>query len=849
MWIGQFSGKRWLSTFLFPAVLVGSIAGAGLAPENVAVLVNADSWMSHSVANAYVSLRRIPPGNVISLPGIPTSDSMRIGEFRKKILRPFLAELGRRGIASQIDAVVYSSDFPYAIDFREDFSGRKAPRFVGTRAAITGLTFLYQSVLAADLDYADRGANWYCRRVARESADVAWEPSDREDYGVVERFFAERMKRKKGLKEATDEEKDAFKVWEREGWTKAEETMGRLGGLHPDAPHVQYNLACAQSMCGKLDDAVRSLRQAFSAGYRDWHHMGKDSDLVALRGREDFKELTVEMRDAPVTMRAPRAFSARVGWTPRGHPVPNYKGARYLISTMLGYTSGRGNSYREVVSCLERAAAADGTGPEGTVYFMLNGNVRSTTREWAVRTAAEQIRGLGVQAEVTQGVLPKETTVAGAFVGTASFNWASSKSTIVPGAICEHLTSCGGILRERASQTPLTAFIRAGAAGASGTVVEPFAIQAKFPHAFLQTYYTMGYTLGEAFYLSVASPYQLLIVGDPLCRPWSRPQEVALEGLPEGGIVRAPVKVAAGTAEGQAKRVEFFIDGRLVESLAPGKSFELDPAGLKAGEHCLSAVVVGADQLESRARASRVFEVVNGTGKSACTVTVPASSIIGEDVMVTWTIPAAARVAVWHHGVRLVDVVAEQGELSLPSARLGLGTTRLAVVATDSDGAHVASLRKTVTVAEAPPLTQLGCSWDALAKGIQMEADGPEVKAVEALSGGWLAKAGLREGDTVTVDVFVQAAKEDVYQVQFFGNTPLVDGICRVDGQVFRIWEAGAWRGVPVSLQPGTHSISFSARVPGGKPSLRVCFGSRGTSVLSSKNCRQSKAQGVGRAE
>jgi len=111
-------------------------------------------------------------------------------------------------------------------------------------------------------------------------------------------------------------------------------------------------------------------------------------------------------------------------------------------------------------------------------------------------------------------------------VGKSDFNWPASGSTILPGAICEHLTSLGGVMVENGGQTPLSEFIRNGAAGASGTVTEPYAIQAKFPDPFLHVHYVKGCTLAEAFYQSVRGPYQLLIVGDPLCRPWARIPQV-----------------------------------------------------------------------------------------------------------------------------------------------------------------------------------------------------------------------------------------------------------------------------------------------------------------------------------
>ncbi|MEM8736139.1 MAG: hypothetical protein AAGG44_18055, partial [Planctomycetota bacterium] len=68
--------------------------------------------------------------------------------------------------------------------------------------------------------------------------------------------------------------------------------------------------------------------------------------------------------------------------------------------------------------------------------------------------------------------------------------------------------------------------------GSSGTVVEPYALQAKFPLPTLYVHYARGCSLVESFYQSVTGPYQLLIVGDPLCQPLSHgPKQTIDESL------------------------------------------------------------------------------------------------------------------------------------------------------------------------------------------------------------------------------------------------------------------------------------------------------------------------------
>ena len=78
-------------------------------------------------------------------------------------------------------------------------------------------------------------------------------------------------------------------------------------------------------------------------------------------------------------------------------------------------------------------------------------------------------------AEILEGTVPlNRKDVQGVVMGTAVFDWKASGSTILPGAICDNFTSFGGVMTQGAGQTPLSEFLRYGAAGASGTVTEPY---------------------------------------------------------------------------------------------------------------------------------------------------------------------------------------------------------------------------------------------------------------------------------------------------------------------------------------------------------------------------------------
>jgi uncharacterized protein (TIGR03790 family) len=132
------------SLTLLLLILIATPVLAGGGPENVALVVNADVPDSVTVADEYAKLRSIPPCNLIRLSGLPTGPKITVQQFRELILQPVLAQLTERGLRRQVDYVVYSCGFPFAVDVCADMAGRQFPRIITQPASLTGLTYLYE---------------------------------------------------------------------------------------------------------------------------------------------------------------------------------------------------------------------------------------------------------------------------------------------------------------------------------------------------------------------------------------------------------------------------------------------------------------------------------------------------------------------------------------------------------------------------------------------------------------------------------------------------------------------------------------------------------------------------------
>ena len=691
-----------LTVWTVTVVLAGffGTARAGGGGENVAVVVNPDSAVSLRVANEYIHLRRIPPQNVIYLPEVPEGHTITVEQFRAKILNPLLQTLNGRGLGGQVDYVVYSAGFPYRVNVQSDIGQKKLHKLLTQPASITGLTYLYQLVLGSPPDYMSLKSNGYLRRPLPQHEWTQWEDREKWDYRKVMQLFdrlkevREKLKKNPADGELIGQEKAILK--------KMEDRLAHLVEAHPQNYETRYNLACLLAMQEREEEALEALAAAVEAGWWNIVHTRRDPDLEPLRDTEQFGRILRRMQAAEVPLQPTMAFRATYGFTLNGKVVPKGEGVSYLLCTMLAHVGPHSNTVEEAVGSLRRSAGADGARPEGTVYYMKNNNIRSRVREWGFYPARNALRKLGVKAEVLEGRLPpKRKDVVGAMVGTARFDWAKSGSTIQPGAICEHLTSTGGVMGG-SGQTLLSDWIRAGAAGSSGTVTEPYGIQAKFPTPFMHVHYVRGASLAEAFYQSIPGPYQLLIVGDPLCRPWARFPDVWVEGLGRNVSVSGEVAMSPRAEAPEGAKVlwfELFMDGRRLKRVRPGQGIRFDTASLEEGWHEVRVVAV-IDPLQTQGSTIIPFRV-DRTGAQVQIRQAPEGTVVAAGKLnISAALEGAQHISIYQNTRKVGMIEGESGRVDIEPELLGDGPVRLRPVG-QTDGGIVRGPAVEFTIVQA----------------------------------------------------------------------------------------------------------------------------------------------------
>jgi hypothetical protein len=640
------------------------------------------------VANWYQRLRQIPDGNVLFLPGIPRRHTMTWEECRELVLKPLVKTVEDRKLGPQIDYVVYSSGFPTRVTIMEHFEklsaivekenpGAKARLgdVYGAGASLTSVTWSLSQALGEDPGYMSMTANHYYRKTVEEAQQQVFG-------GEAQAQFDE-----------------SGKALSRREYDRVIELLEPLAAAHPVQMFVHYRLALAWGGKGDAEKTAKYLIQAARAGWcyrkqtRESPHLTSviDSPLVA--------GLVERLPDEPFEFLPTMGFASRFRWGPGGtiNSTPD-QGFSYLLCIMLGMNWDHGNSEQEIIDSLRASAAADGTRPDGIFFFCNTSDVRAKTRVPAFKAAIDRLEGLGLRAEEILTAMPQGKKVTGLVMGEADFNWKLARCEIQPGAICESLTSFGGDFTNP-GQTKLTEFIRYGAAASSGTITEPLAIPNKFPHPLMHVHYARGCTLAESYYQSLAAPFQLLIVGDALCRPWARPPVIQASGLEADATVKGNVKVTVTAADGSPPvgGLEVYLDGQLAVRHPGLQEIRFDASRMADGHHELRIVAVDTTPIQTRGRVVIPFEVDNAGQRVGVSCAQPEIDV---DSRFSFQVSSNVGNAVelLHAGELIGKLDQAAGEIQVEAVRIGRGPATVVAVARDEKGRAVSSMPLPITI-------------------------------------------------------------------------------------------------------------------------------------------------------
>lgn len=387
-----------------------------------------------------------------------------------------------------------------------------------------------------------------------------------------------------------------------------------------------------------------------------------------------------------------------------------------LPSMMLGYRGSRGQTPAQALAGLTNSLRGDALSPPGWVYFIERpGDPRSDCRAWQYPGTQAELATLGVAARITDTYPDNASTAIGLMTGHADPPEAAFRIPLAPGAYAEHLTSFGADFINPA-QTKATRWLIHGAAATSGTVIEPFANWAKFPHARLFSHYAAGCTMLEALYQAIRCPLQILLIGDPLAAPWKSPPLLTLINLDESESdtpLEGVTTFLASVIGVPRATFLYTLDGRPIAHPGNQPRIRLDTRALHDGYHELRVVAYGEGPVRQQASRSFGF-VTRNRGRSVTLHGLPADRALPHDLPVELHLdvqgaPPPVHIAVIAQERVLARREVKEGDsltLTLDPRELGEGPVAIQAVAVFPDQQAVRSRPAPVFVrrnTEPPP--------------------------------------------------------------------------------------------------------------------------------------------------
>lgn len=263
---------------------------------------------------------------------------------------------------------------------------------------------------------------------------------------------------------------------------------------------------------------------------------------------------------------AEMAYTSTAGWNRTNTPIP------FIL------TAANLKTAKQVV---DRAVAARASHPDSVYVLGGSGDNARNIRYRTYPAVARQLSLFGrrqmLVADAAASPVPK-SPVIGYLTGLAYFPSNFNDLVFAPGAIADHVTSCGGMLPDPCyNQNSVWDWLRLGATASYGTVSEPCAYQIKFPDPMMAFWYSRGFTAGETLAMGVHNPYQGIWVGDPLAAPFATPPTVEIRAPARNahldGVTTLDLALSSHPGGAPPVYLDLYLDGRhhapIARPLAP----------------------------------------------------------------------------------------------------------------------------------------------------------------------------------------------------------------------------------------------------------------------------------------
>jgi tetratricopeptide (TPR) repeat protein len=774
---------------------------------------------------------------------------MPIDTFRKRIWQPIRDFIRAHDLEEEIDVIAYSADFPYAVDFKSDLGANKIKRYkyMGTKASLTSLTYFARRVEVGDVGYL--GRNHY---FAEFAGPKVRKDLDSSPISISQLNEKEYKRLRKAGKQALG----------RRDYNTALEIYRKMRDGNPLKSRAWYDIGRTLAAAGKKEEALAALGEAVDRGWSKSLLTQRDRYLKSLHRDPRFQGLIKRMETTFGPFQLPHGFRNHYVWSNSdlNYWDPRDDLDRYYLSTMLAYTGVRGNSLPEVQGYLTAAAASDGTQPAGTVYLLDNPNIRSETRQPLFAATVTELVKRGRKAEILSkgkdkqsGIIPiGKRDIIGAVAGYPDYKWSKSGSRLLPGAIAETLTSYGGDFN-RAKQTKLTEFLRYGAAGSSGAVMEPFSFQEKFPVPLLHVYYADGCSLAESFYQSLFAPYQLIIVGDPLAQPFARFAQVQLRSPDPTRVWSGSVTIVPDVRAAPRRRiekVELWVDGQFVAEAPMGKPISWDTRGSADGYHELRLVAIEDSMVETRSSA-RFSVSVDNTGRRVGISDITRAAAYGDDIVVSGMAVGVERVGIYRGYRQLGEAEVRGGRWRavINSADLGSGPASLQA-RTSENGISVQSAPIETIVGEAVrigPVADLRSPEPGIKASVRLRNGEVHFEITESVDELLKKlKKQKKKPDFISIEGYFEISTPGFYQLLVAGNR---DARISINDRAALETRKSRERReffLPLGLEAGWHKLQLDLENPGRGAIPRIFLaGAEVTKVLSGKNLFHGEAGGA----